>query len=240
MLRTLVLCLALACPSLAWSFDSLEDVACVCAQDVINQGDYVSCVSHLSRRLVAKDAITKAERSEAVSAASGVDYEALQAECDDGTGLGVAGWGVSLESDSPFYSADPVTGEPAVATLTLRQWNFTEADAFQFTQNGIQFECQFELVVKNRVGGVVHRGFPTCGRTFHDKNLFRGESEALAIQLPMSGLNAETGLFDGEALPPGIYRVEVTWIRQGPQDGASTDVEGGRPFAGVAVRVLAD
>jgi hypothetical protein len=241
-IRSLVvssLVLFAAAPALA--LDSLEEVACICADDAINTGDYVSCVSHLSRRLVKKGAITNGERSDAISAASSVDYEQLALDCEadsNGAACAPAGWGVSLETDSPFYRANDFNGAAAIASGLLRQWNFTDRDAFQANPNGGDPPCQYEVVIRDQRRNVVRRDFVFCGPTFTVFDLPAGTCEELSFELPLEALNAETGLLDNETLPPGIYRIEATWTRHGPQVAPVLVAEGGFPGASVAVRVL--
>lgn len=237
------LLLLLAAAPGARAFDTLEEIACVCAQDAINTGDYVSCIAQFSRRLVAKEAISQAQRSEAVSRAAGVDFDALSADCPaggDGEGDGrlVSGWGVSLETDSPFYQASPFTGRAPPARAMLRQWNFTESGAYQVTQNDAQPECQYSVLVRDRLGRAVRREFVTCGATFMDRDLRAGSSALAAFEVPFEALSSEAGQPDGSPLAPGIYRIEATWSRQGPQQAPRAATEGGLPLAGVAVRIV--
>ena len=235
-----ILLLIAAAPP-AQAYESLDDVACACADDALNVGDYVSCFSHLSRRLVAKDAVTQQQRAEAVSQASSVDYEALELDCEAGAGAGdrlVEGWGASLETDSPFYQASPFTGRAPPARATLRQWNFTDRDAFQVNPNGGQPECQYSVAIVDQLGRAVRREFVTCGATFHDRDLPAPSENRADFEVPLETLNAETGQPDGTPLAPGVYRIEATWSRQGPQRESRPITEGGLPRAGVAVRIL--
>lgn len=237
----LCLSLCLAFPPPARALESLEEVACICADDVINTGDYVSCVSHLSRRLVKKGAITNGERSDAISAASSVDYELLAIDCEadtNGAACAPSAWGVSLETNSPFYRANDFNGAAEVASAVLRQWNFTDRDAFQANPNGGDPPCQYEVVVRDQRRNIVRRDFVFCGPTFTVFDLSAGTCEEIAFEVPLEALNAETSLLDNETLPPGIYRIEATWLRQGPQVAPEFVAEGGFPAASVSVRVL--
>lgn len=238
------LCLALFLLTVAPSsraLDSLEEVACICADDAINTGDYVSCVAKFSRRLVAKGVISQGERSDAVSEASSVDLPALEADCEgpsSGDVPAVSGWGVSLETDSPFAVRSPFTGRAPNLRATLRQWNLTPRDAFQVNPNGGDPACQFTVAIVDRLSRVVRRDYVLCGPTFQDFDLPSGQAVAREFEVPLSALNSETGLPDGTALPPGVYRIDAIWSRQGPQAESRPVTDGGLPRATVAIRIL--
>ena len=120
----------------------------------------------------------------------------------------------------------------------LRQWNFTASDAYQVNQNGGQPECQYTVLVRDRLGRAVRREFVSCGATFMDKDLPTGTTALAEFEVPLEALNSEAGQPDGSPLPPGVYRIEATWSRQGPQVSSRSVTEGGLPLAGVAVRIL--
>jgi len=245
-IAVLALAVAAFLPTDAAALDSVQEALCVCADDVLNMGDYVSCVSHMTRRLEAKGLIDRFERSDLVSGASHTDLEALQDECSAlGAGGELDGWGVSLHIDRPFQPAWSISGPTGGLTAILRLWNMTDDDIFQTTDvtptpaNPSGEGCWFIVRLLDSQGRVVRRSLVACFDMIGPLNVLSGEILEKEIIVPMVAENADpsTGLANGDKLFDGIYRLEVVWEVHGPQETLGVAMEGGRPMAVITLRV---
>ena len=235
--------LALMVPCSALAFDSAEEVLCTCAEDVLGTGDYVSCVSHMTRRLVATGVIDKAARSDLVRNASHTDLEALSDLCASmGGGGEFEGWGVSLQVKTPFYVAPSPTGPVAGAIATFRLWNRTGYDVLQSTPVLPTGEgCTFLVRVLDDQNRLVREVPMGCFEAIGELNMDDGDVLVEAdIIVPLIAENADpaTGLINGQSLPTGVYRLEMTWNAHGPQKATSGPaLQGGFPMAVITLRV---
>jgi hypothetical protein len=235
----LALLLTLAVPPRAAAYDTLDDVLCACADDALGTGDFVACVAHLTRRLVAKGALDAAARQEAISGASRVDVAALDASCSGGGGGSEpTGWGISLHVGSPFYPAFTPSGPVGAAEGELRIWNFSPADVVLGTrQAGPAEGCLFELVIRDAFGRVVHRQDVACLDALGRVEMPRGTVRSFPFLIPVAYLDSDTSGRDGEALLAGVYALEARLLAEGPDHPFAPDAfEGGYPLARVIIR----
>jgi hypothetical protein len=242
-LRALVVAAALsglaAGPALA--FESLDEVRCVCADGALNTGDFVSCTSHLSRRLEVHGLISAAERRDAVREASDADLDAVLATCPTGGGGAQEGWGVSVEIEDAFWPAMFGTGMIPAVRGTVRLWNATGKDVYQTTQWGPDTDgCTFQVSVIDAQGRQVRA--PDTWACYPEMGTLDVPSGTVLERTFLTGLGAQdpdpaTGLVSGDHLPAGIYRIRVEWMVDGPQEEPGTILDGGLPAAEITVRV---
>jgi len=236
----LLAAVAVSVPALA--FDSVEEALCVCVDDVLNTGDYVSCVSHMTRRLVATDLIDNRERSALVRAASATDLPALQDECAASTApAGMEGWGVSLQIDRVFHPAPSPSGPTGGVFATLRLWNMSRDDIAQTTPVFPSGEgCEFLVRLLDGQDRLVREVGVGCVEVISELDMLVGDVLEHEFLVPLLAENADpaTGLLDGQKLPAGVYRLEVTWNAHGPQKPVHAPaMDGGFPTAVITLRV---
>jgi len=222
------------------AFDTVEEVLCVCVEDVLNPGDYVSCLSHMTRRLREKGIIDQQERGEILRAASATDLLALQDECAAAAGVGLEGWGASLQIERAFYPAPSPSGPSVAAIATLRLWNLTPDGVFQTTRVLPAGEgCEFLVTVRDGRDRQVRRESIGCADAIGELDVASGEVLEREFLVPLVAENADpaTGLVDGQKLPVGLYRVVVVWNAEGPQKTGGITLEGGYPTAVITLRV---
>lgn len=234
---------ALAASVPVTAFESVEQALCVCVDDVLNTGDYVSCVSHMTRRLVATGLIGNAERSALIRAASAADLPGLQDQCEALTAPGdLEGWGVSLQIDRVFHPAPSPSGPTGGVVATLRLWNMSRDDIAQTipvfpTGEG----CTFLVRLLDGQDRLVREVGVGCIEVIGELDMAVGQVREHEFLVPLLAENADpsTGLVDGQKLPAGVYRLEVTWNAHGPQEPpVQTPVlEGGFPMAVITLRV---
>lgn len=231
----LVLLLAGAVPAAALA--DLDEVRCTCADAAVNQGDYVSCLARMTRRLVLLGEIDRVERSNAIADASNEDLDALAADCGSEAGLAVDGWGVGLQVGSPFYPAPAPSGVASAAELGLWPWNFSPRDVEQTTSGPADGPCSFEVLILDSTGGVVRRDDAVCPPLIDELDLPVGTVERRDFLLPLLALDSETGLADGTRLPTGGDTIQVTWRAFGPSADDMPSTPGARSSASISIRV---
>jgi hypothetical protein len=227
-------------PAPAAAFDTVEEVLCVCVEDVLNTGDYVSCLSHMTRRLREKGIIDRRERGEILSAAAATDLLALQDDCAAASGGNLEGWGASLQIERAFYPAPSPSGPSVAAIAALRLWNRTPEDIFQTTRVLPAGEgCEFLVTVRDGQDRQVRRESIGCPDAIGELDLASGVVLEREFLVPLVALDADpaTGLVDDQKLPVGIYRVVVVWNAEGPQKTPGITLEGGYPTAVITLRV---
>ena len=221
-------------PSGAHRLNSLDDVLCTCVEDVLGTGDFVSCVAHLTRRLVATGRLDPQARARAVSGAAALDRSDLAASCLDRGSGELAGWGVAVHVGSAFY---PVDG---VAEATVRLWNRTRDDILLgLVVVGPPETCLFALELVDPPGNVVRQGslipcLPAAGSI----ELPAGRTLEFPALVPLRHLGSATGEPDGTPLGLGVYRLRLAWVTDGPdRPGAPPTFTGGHPAAEIPLRV---
>lgn len=223
----------------AAAVESLDEARCVCADGALNQGDYVSCMSKFTRRLVAQGAIDKVERSNAVADASSEDLAAIVEGCSGSDGnLNVSGWGLGLQVGSAFYPAPSPSGVASAAEASLFLWNFSPQDVFQSTPVSPGGDCAFTVEIYDRVGNRLRVDDSVCLPTTGRLDMPIGTVEQRDFLIPLLALGADTSLVDGERLPSGTYRIRVTWDTIGPDRTEDAPLlTGSRPSAEITIRV---
>ena len=229
--------LALLAAAPASALESLEDARCTCADSAVNQGDYVSCLTKMTRRLVLLGAIDRVERSNAIADASTDDLDAILAECGGDAGLDVSGWGVGLQVGTAFYPAPAPSGVASAAEVSLFLWNLSPQDVDQTTSGPAVDECLFEVTILDQVGNIVRRDDSVCLPIVDEFDLPMGTVERRDFVLPLLAFDSETGLGDGARLPEGGYSIRVTWRAFGPNRDDMPSTAGTRPTASISIRV---
>jgi hypothetical protein len=227
----------------AAALESVEEVLCICSDGALNTGDFVSCMSHLTRRLVADGVIDNAERQELVSGASSMDLDAIQVDCVDSGDCELEGWGVSMHLTRAFIPVSlPRLGRVTAAIGYLRLWNYTPDDVFHTRRTSSTGEgCLFRVRVLNEQGLIVRQETMIgCNAAMGGLDLPGDPLGTLLeeeILIPTLFKESETGDLDDEPLPEGIYRVEVRWIVEGPNRDSSITLDGGVPLATITMRL---
>jgi hypothetical protein len=226
----------------AAALDTVDDALCICADGALGTGDYVSCLSKMTRRLVAAGVITQTERSDLVSDASSTDLEALQDYCDSlGGGGGLEGFGTSYHVRDAFCPAWSPSGPLCGVIGKLRMWNFTDDDIYLVSRQGGSAEgCLFVVTVYTANGLVARRTPSACFDALTEYPLPIGTVWEYDLVVPMMAENSDpaAGLIDSEGLPNGIYEIRIEWILSGPEKVSGTfNVEGDYPEIVLPVRV---
>jgi hypothetical protein len=211
----------------AAALDSVEDAFCVCVDGVLGTGDYVSCLSKMTRRLVAAEVITQAERSELIAAAAETDLEALQDLCDaQSSGGGTLwGFGTSFSVRNAFCPSTSPTGPLCGILGKLRLWNNSWDDIWLVArQGGAPEGCLFEVTVEDEQDRIVRTIPVVCLDVITEYELPIGTVMEYDLVVPMAAENSDpsTGLVNTEPLPDGIYQIRIHWLLSGPENRSGT------------------
>jgi hypothetical protein len=202
-LGPVALALTLASPAVALTVD---DVRCLCADDAQTRGDYVSCVAHLSRRLLAADTLDSRGRAMLIR-------EAVRATFPPpvlaGCGRAEGGWGIGVQADRQGYHV----GDAARVEGIL--WNLSPDDV---TGESSGFggadgpdECVLELTVHDASGALVHfaSGPSACPDAVGAYPMEAGRVRRVAVDVPLVHRASQLGVPDGTPLAPGVYVARV-------------------------------
>lgn len=207
----------------------LEGIRCLCAADATSHGDYVSCVSHLSRRLVASGQLTTRERSRLVRDAAHA-REVPRLTC----GGGPPRWGVGIQTGVQVLRS----GETARIEGLI--WNFTPEDVTGTGTSGDGSgdgpdECLIALELRDDLGVTVHRETLMCPGALTEYPLGSGRARRLPADVALTHVSSDAGHPDGTPLEPGRYFVRVDV--QAAYPNRTPSLEGLRPHGEVLIRV---
>ena len=204
----LALLLALA-PRATHALD-LDEVRCACADGARTTGDYVACLSQMTRRLVTSGQLSAAERARLVRRAA----RAPRASGGDCFGSGIEslapferGWAVMTDA------AVIAPGTPVAARFVY--WNESPDDVSLDFSSGGERGCLWDLRLVNERGAIVHQvASPAdCTAAMFTLVVASGERWERAVPIPTVTQAAETGEPDGVALPVGLYWLEAITTR---------------------------
>jgi hypothetical protein len=221
---------ALAVPLPSQGMDAVA-VRCLCQDGALDHGDYVSCVSHLGRRLVAKGVLDASERALLVqeAARSRVPDELQDLNCTR-----YIGWGTGVQADARTYAP----GETARIEGLL--WNFSPdyvygEGAASAGPPANPNSCLILLTLRDTLGNVAHREEVLCVYTMEPYPLGEGQVRRLSAELELVYLRSELGIPDGTPLQPGTYLAVAESMAEYPHHSSASG--GLHPLSAVPIEV---
>jgi hypothetical protein len=171
-----------------------DSLRCFCADGALNHGDYVSCLAHMSRRLVASGDLDAKERAAMVREAAGsrIPGQPLSIPC---SGLS---YGTAVQADRQIYKV----GDRA--QIEGFAWNLSGTDVIGYG-GGHSIVSYLHLSIIDAEGRRVHWEDPPVPPFNVDSRLQDGEILRRSVEFDLVHLDSELGLPDGTPLEPGRY-----------------------------------
>jgi len=190
--------LVLPARSAAWDADSLR---CFCADGALNHGGYVSCVAHMSKRLVASGDLDAEGRAEMVREAARSRYPQEPPGFDCTGGLG---YGSAVQSDRQTYQVGDT------ARIEGMLWNGSGDDVWGWSGGSPDAdEILFCLRITDSFGSLVY-DYPCISLPLPTSvALESGRVRRFALDVDLVHRDSALGLPDGTPLEPGTYFVRV-------------------------------
>lgn len=120
-------------------------------------------------------------------------------------------WGVLLQTDRPFYAG----GDTMKAMIGL--FNFSAENAYGWSGTGDANGCAYRLTIENDQEQTVWEPYDViCGAQIVFRDLPSGARIPRAIFVPLVYYNNNGVGTQGDPLPPGFYKVHVSFDFNGP------------------------
>jgi len=180
-------------PSVLPGLDAVS-LQCLCADDALNHGDYVSCVAHLSRRLVASGDLDASGRAEMIrkAADSKIPDQPLAGPC------GGLAYGTGVQADKEYYQIGDRARIEGIA------WNLSGTDVYGY--GGGHGDAYFLLLsITDVEGRWVHWEDVPVPPFITVSRLRDGEIRRRSVEFDLVHFQSEQGLPDGTPLEPGRY-----------------------------------